>query len=227
VVHDVAVTSPIPDDAAALFRRFHHARRRRRAPAIIALAFASGLVTSGVAVAAALPSAAASRPIAAPTVHTTSSELPSDSPSAAASPAPASPEAPAPAAAPAPETAAPAAAPAIAAAPVPLAIDVTATGYQTELDACQWVRMDLGASAPIVGAHTRCGGSVVLTLNPGDQVRIRGQGLDGSYRVVGSRDAWAGEDAASATSGMPGSVLLQTCYPSGNGRVRLVGLAAV
>ncbi|HEY2642171.1 MAG TPA: hypothetical protein VGI56_00320 [Galbitalea sp.] len=32
-------------------------------------------------------------------------------------------------------------------------IVVTATGYQHEIDECQWVRMDLDAQAPIVGAH--------------------------------------------------------------------------
>jgi hypothetical protein len=39
-------------------------------------------------------------------------------------------------------------------------IAITATGYQRELDERQRVRMDLNAEAPIVGAHSRCGGSV-------------------------------------------------------------------
>ncbi len=122
-----------------------------------------------------------------------------------------------------------AAEPAVAVAPAPsgpvlYAIDITATGYQREIDKCQWVRMDLGAVAPIVGAHTRCGGTTVLQMRPGDAVRLTGQGLDGAYVVQGSRDAHAGDDAAQATSGMTAAVILQTCYPETSGRVRLVAL---
>jgi hypothetical protein len=111
-----------------------------------------------------------------------------------------------------------------AAGPAVYRITVTATGYQTQLDECQWVRMDLGAEAPIVGAHTRCGGSVVLAMRPGDVVYVRGQGLDGKYVVTGSRDAHAGDNAQLATAGMAAQVILQTCYPGPGGRERLVGL---
>jgi hypothetical protein len=122
------------------------------------------------------------------------------------------------------------AASAVAPAPVarpsgPTRIDVTAHGYQAELDACQWVRMDLEAAAPIVGAHTRCGGAIVLTLDAGDEVDIRGELLDGDYRVVSAREAHAGDPAGAATAGMVADVLLQTCFPGSGGRVRLVALS--
>lgn len=83
--------------------------------------------------------------------------------------------------------------------------------------------MDLGASAPIVGAHNVCGGAVVLRLRDGDRVRISGQGLGGLYVVDGSRDAHPGDDSAAATRGLAADAILQTCYV-GSGEVRLVAL---
>ena len=103
-------------------------------------------------------------------------------------------------------------------------IEITATGYQHEIDECQWVRMDLDAEAPIVGAHTQCGGSPVLSMRPGDVVELDGEGLDGEYVVSDGRDAHAGDNAAAATSGMLAQVILQTCYPGAGGRERLIGL---
>ena len=91
-------------------------------------------------------------------------------------------------------------------------IAVTARGHQAELDACQWVRMDIGAVAPIVGAHTYCEGDVVLELRPGDLVTIQGTDLDGDYQVSGGLDAHAGDDPAAATAGLTADLLLQTCY---------------
>jgi hypothetical protein len=101
---------------------------------------------------------------------------------------------------------------------------ITATGYQHEIDECQWVRMDLDAEAPIVGAHTQCGGSAVLSMRSGDVVELVGEGLDGEYVVSDGRDAHAGDNAATATDGMLVQVILQTCYPGAGGRERLVGL---
>lgn len=103
-------------------------------------------------------------------------------------------------------------------------IVITATGYQAELNACQSVRMDLLGTAPFVGAHTSCGGAEVLTMKVGDLVTLVGQGLDGNYRVVGARDAHAGDLATTATAGMTASVVLQTCYRGIGGRERLVAL---
>ncbi|MFC6355167.1 hypothetical protein [Luethyella okanaganae] len=102
-------------------------------------------------------------------------------------------------------------------------IPVTATGYQTEIDQCQWVRMDIGAVAPIVGAHTSCGGEIVLDMQAGDRVFLTGNGVDGGYEVAMSRDAHAGDDAATATAGLSAVVILQSCYRDRDA-VRLVGL---
>jgi hypothetical protein len=111
--------------------------------------------------------------------------------------------------------------------PAAFQIVVTATGYQAELNACQWVRMNLLGTAPFVGAHTSCGGAEVLTMKVGDLVTLDGQGLDGTYRVTGSRDAHAGDLATTATAGMTASVVLQTCYHGTGGRERLVGLELI
>jgi hypothetical protein len=105
-------------------------------------------------------------------------------------------------------------------------IGVSAFGWQAELDACQWVLLDMVASVPlpIVAAHNYCGGGIVLEMEPGDTVSLSGYGFDGTYVVTGSRDAWTGGDAASAVAGMDGEVVLQTCYWNDDGTERLVSL---
>ena len=108
---------------------------------------------------------------------------------------------------------------------VPLySIAIDTTGYQAELDACDWVRMDLAAAAPIVGAHNYCGGDIVLGMQAGDTVVLSGQGLDGTYVVTEIRDAVAGGSASRATAGMAVAAILQTCYWGVGDAVRLVGL---
>lgn len=104
-------------------------------------------------------------------------------------------------------------------------IVIDTTGYQAEIDRCLWVRMELGAVAPIIGAHNYCGGGVVLEMSMGESVTLTGTGLGGEYTVVDMRDARAGENAATATSGLDADVILQTCYWENDGRVKLVALA--
>lgn len=107
------------------------------------------------------------------------------------------------------------------------AIAIGAVGYQAELDQCIWVRMDLAATAPIVGAHNYCGGGDVLEMALGDSVTLMGTGLDGVYLVTDSRDARAGDNAAQATAGLSAAVILQTCYWRNDGSERLVALTRV
>lgn len=108
-------------------------------------------------------------------------------------------------------------------------IGIGAFGWQAELDACQWVLLDLVSSVPlpIVAAHNYCGGGIVLEMQPGDTVTLSGYGYDGTYVVTGSRDAWTGADAASAVAGMDGEVVLQTCYWNDDGTERLVSLRLI
>ncbi|MFG6403942.1 hypothetical protein [Microbacterium sp. P04] len=204
------------------FRGVHRARRRRTV----------GLTLTGAVAASALaavtwlvPAAVADQTAAAaPAVVVTAAET-AVTPAAPVEPAQA-----AVLAAPPPETGVLAAPPSEIIAPLPdtpreLAIAIDTDGYQTELDRCLWVRMDLaGASAPIVGAHNDCGGEVVLELRVGDVVALTGTRLDGRYVVTGSRDGRPGQDAAEATAGFTASVILQTCYFDGPD-VRLVALA--
>lgn len=105
-------------------------------------------------------------------------------------------------------------------------IAIDAEGFQDEIDRCLWVRMDIGAAAPIVGAHNHCGGSIVLDMNPGDVITLTGFGLDGRYLVMESRDARPGDNAAEATAGMISAVILQTCYWN-NTDVRLLGMLRI
>jgi hypothetical protein len=214
--HDVRVISPPDAASAAAFSAYHRARRRRRTPGMLAGAgvAAAAILALGVVVAAA-PAPSPARALASATVPRTSTPAPTATPTTLAAD-PTADVAPVADAVPGPPL--PAVLPGYT-------IHVTATGYQAELDECQWVRMDLGASAPIVGAHTRCGGAIVLGMVDGDRVDLTGQGLDGDYRVVGARDARAGDPAVAALAGLPGTLVLQTCYPAGDGRVRLVALA--
>lgn len=116
-----------------------------------------------------------------------------------------------------------------AAVPASWSIGISAFGWQNELDACQWVLMDMAAEVPlpIVGAHNYCGGGIVLEMQVGDTVTLGGYGYDGTYVVTGDRDASAGGSAAEAVSGMDADVVLQTCYWDDDGTERLVSLRRV
>ena len=104
-------------------------------------------------------------------------------------------------------------------------ISITATGRQAALDRCVWVRMDFdGVPAPIVGAHNRCGGDIILSMTVGDLVTVHGKSLDGQYFVIGTRDVLAGSSAKVATSNYPAAAYLLTCYYNGNGKERLLAL---
>jgi hypothetical protein len=200
-------------DARVVFAAYHRGATARRVRAALVGFAVAGLVGGGLSwvVSATLPAPA--------------SAVAAASPSASPVVAPAVESAPAPTVLPADAPVAPApSAPAPPVAAGPLDIRITASGYQAELDQCQWVRMDIGAIAPIVGAHTRCGGAAVLTLQTGDRVELHGEGLDGAYVVGEARDAHAGDDAATATSGLAADVILQSCYVGTTGRVRLVAL---
>jgi hypothetical protein len=103
-------------------------------------------------------------------------------------------------------------------------IAIDTVGFQAELDKCLWVRMDLGIPSPLVGAHNNCGGDIVLAMTKGDTVALSGEELTGRYIVTDYRNARVGESAAHATASLMADVILQTCYPGANGRVRLVAL---
>lgn len=190
-------------DSDPTFRIVHRAEARRIASIVLAWALTAGVVVAGMVAVNAASGQPAPMAAAIPFA-----------PVAAVAEATPKPAAIAPSSAPAP----------VATRSTSHTITITATGYQAELDACQWVRMNLLGTVPMVGAHTRCGGAIVLGLRDGDAVRLVGQGLDGTYRVTDSRDAHSGDDAATATAGMDAAIILQTCYTGTGGRVRLVGL---
>ena len=212
-------------DHDTVFADYHRTRTRRIVAVVTGWVLAAALGVSGVVAIGAVTA----QPAAA-TAATTAATVPVDSAAAVTStlalaPAPA-PAPPAPIPVPT-QSIAPALTPtptSTAARQTAYAIAIAATGYQIELNACQWVRMNLADTLPIVGAHTHCGGILVLRLQLGDTVTLSGQGLDGAYRVADALDAKAGDNSASATAGMTATVILQSCYLGGGGRVRLVGL---
>ncbi len=210
------------------FRGYHRARLRMtlaRVTAIVATSTALAVGLGLLAGAAPAPSQFAVADSAAVPAQTYS---PADEPPLTQPTAVAPAETP-PATLPEPVVAAPAPQPL----PLPVTgssswlIEIDTTGYQAEIDQCLWVRMNLGAAAPIVGVHNYCGGGDVLEMALGDTVVLTGTGLDGSYVVTDSRDARAGDNAARATAGMVASVILQTCYWINDGSERLVGLTSV
>lgn len=69
--------------------------------------------------------------------------------------------------------------------------------------------------------HRGCGGAPILSLKHGHRVHIRGVG---TFRVIDSGVGWGGAPISSIAH-VKGSVLLQTCFPNGGGKARVVGLA--
>ena len=106
-------------------------------------------------------------------------------------------------------------------------ITVGAIGYQEELDACYWTRMDFDGVVPIVGAHNFCGGDIVLEMQVGEIVHLVGADVDGTFVVTGDRQVFPGDDAIAATAGLDSPVLLQTCYWDVADGMRLVALSPV
>jgi hypothetical protein len=94
------------------------------------------------------------------------------------------------------------------------------TGAQGAIDACtggltRWFE-DVDGK-PYYPIHRGCGGAPILSLKVGQRVEI---GIT-VYTVSGARDVKKG-DVYSAAAGIPGSVLVQTCYA--DSRMRVVGL---
>lgn len=215
------MTGPADGDP---FREYHRARLRERLIGTAsAVAVAVGVVAGLTAIASAAPPpavvSASGPPVGGPSSSPDAAEAPEDpdaAPEPVDLPAPAQPSTPVPTPAPTPADS--------TAGPREWAIAIDATGYQAEIDQCLWVRMDLAAAAPIVGAHNYCGGSIVLEMAVGDVVTLTGTGLDGRYRVSEERLAWAGQNAAEATAGLSAAVILQTCFWVDDGSERLLAL---
>jgi hypothetical protein len=229
---------PRPNSAPAadeVFRSFHRARIRQalrvRVPLFV---LAAAVLVAGVGGSLAVsPPARVDAATSTSTVAASAELLAGGTPGGAAVDAP-------PAVVPVDPPEAPGGVPPVEAVPTPptvqgvpvaptpsYSIGVGARGHQAELDSCQWVRMDVGASAPIVGAHNYCDGDVVLAMNVGEVVTVTGTDLDGDYQVTGSRDARAGDNAAAATAGLSGDIIFQTCYWDDALGLRLVSAVKV
>lgn len=202
------IERPEPDGAAEIFAAYHRSEFVHRAfGAGVGIVGAIGSVLVVVLLGAAAPSTP-STPQPTPPAVAEPSSRPTGTPETLPAPV---------------ENVVPDVA-SVAVAPAGWSIAIGATGYQAELDRCQWVRMDLGAVAPIIGAHTSCGGAIVLEMTTGESVTLTGEGLDGDYVVTDSRDAQVGDIAATATAGMTADVILQTCYRGADNRVRLIAV---
>lgn len=101
---------------------------------------------------------------------------------------------------------------------------VANTGEQDAVDACAGGVTYMPSVAEYVGKayypiHNYCGGTPILSLEDGDQVRIDGV----TYTVVDSIDVQRGDDA-DAILDLPGEALLQTCYENSNA-MRVVAIS--
>lgn len=135
--------------------------------------------------------------------------------------------------------AAPAAVPAgavpgpVAAAPAPAwKTYVSNSGSQATIDLCAGGLTSFRAedghayfAVPYLAIHNNCGGSPILKLSAGDLVVISGGGVDGTYKVVDSRDVSQGS-TSDAVAGLGGDVYLQTCYFNST-TMRIVGATKV
>lgn len=208
------------------FREYHRARQRMTLARVITIVG----VSSALAVGLGSLAASAPRPQAVPVADGASIPTPAEETTTAEGTTTAAVPAQEPVALPEPvNPPTPAAPPETlpATGPTSWSISIDTVGYQVEIDQCLWVRMNLGAAAPIVGAHNYCGGGDVLDMALGDSVTLTGTGLDGLYLVTDARDAHAGDNAARATEGLAAAVILQSCYWSNDGTERLVALTRV
>jgi len=107
---------------------------------------------------------------------------------------------------------------------------VANSGDQHQVDACtggvtnmtavtDYLTRVEGTSKLYLPIHNECGGRPILDLEVGEKVLIDGVG---KYEVVALRNITRGAKA-SALAGLPGSILLQTCFDTGN-QMRVVSL---
>jgi len=101
---------------------------------------------------------------------------------------------------------------------------VANSGGQEAIDACAGGVTNYGNYGQFTyfPIHVHCGGSPILSLSVGSQVRISGGSYDGVYTVLSTKDVPKGATTAEF-DGMGGSIMLQTCYRSG-GMMRLVSI---
>lgn len=97
-------------------------------------------------------------------------------------------------------------------------VDVSASGGRAELDKCSdWTHLQgftttAAIPQPILAAHNRCGGDVVLGMAVGDEVLISGESSPGVYTVSGFFDTSYSPTPEDFASKASGDVLLQTCF---------------
>lgn len=85
---------------------------------------------------------------------------------------------------------------------------VPLTGHQAAIDTCAgFVWEDFGSYGNAVSAHNNCGGGVVLRLQVGDTVHLKGHGA-GTYTVT--RIMSVPKDSKASVLG--GHIWMQTCY---------------
>jgi len=101
------------------------------------------------------------------------------------------------------------------------------TGGQDAVDECAGGLTDMSEVAHLrtnqayYPIHNQCGGDPILDLELDDEVFIAERG---KFTVVDTRDVERG-DTTAALAGLPGSILVQTCYDTGT-LMRVVALRA-
>jgi len=102
---------------------------------------------------------------------------------------------------------------------------VANSGDQAAVDACTGGLTYWGSYYGLgyYPIHRHCGGSTILDLQVGQQIKITGGELDGVWTVQAAKVVQKG-DNVSVMQGMPGSIVLQTCY-NNTTDMRLVSLS--
>ncbi|MDR2704092.1 MAG: hypothetical protein LBB58_07110 [Cellulomonadaceae bacterium] len=100
------------------------------------------------------------------------------------------------------------------------AIDECTGGLTNMTAVTEYLSAVEGASKAYYPIHNECGGRPILSLKVGEKVLIENIG---KFEVVATRNITRGEKAT-VLAGMPGSVLIQTCFDKGD-EMRVVALA--
>ncbi|MBD8519129.1 MULTISPECIES: hypothetical protein [unclassified Plantibacter] len=105
------------------------------------------------------------------------------------------------------------------------------SGAETLLDRCDGTFSEMVDGhrddvPPLWAAHNYCGGDIVLSWEIGQLVNVEVDGIIRQYRVAGTRDTAKYGVTSDALVGIPGDVLLQTCY-YGRPQMHFVGLSIV
>ena len=101
-------------------------------------------------------------------------------------------------------------------------------GGKRELDRCDGTFIEMGSYEteglqPVYAAHNNCKGDVILPLNTGDIVEVKGRGLHTITDIRYTKKTWSTTDDI---MDMTGDFIVQSCF-YGENRMKFMGLTPV